>query len=200
MANIQLIFQAAAEINGKGHNGVLLLSDIDRKRQLVITCSQEILQEIKERKNHLSKENNDIAKILWEMIHWQTNIELSIHISSLEETTYKALLINEENQFSLPIDADAAIFLSLISHNEIPIYMEAALFRKQSSAYQPNAKGLQLPLNIISEPMLHDLLDNAVKTERYEIASELRDELRKREEEDKKHTAKEGSNDKENIK
>ena len=36
--------------------------------------------------------------------------------------------------------------------------------------------------------MLHDLLDNAVKTERYEIASELRDELKKREEEDKKRS------------
>ena len=76
----------------------------------------------------------------------------------------------------------------MISHNEIPIFMDEALFRRQSSVYQPNAKGLQLPLNIISEPMLHDLLDNAVKTERYEIASELRDELKKREEEDKKRS------------
>ena len=188
MASIQLKFQAAAEVNGKEQDGLLLLSDQEQQRQLVITCSRKILKEITERKSNDININDDIAKILWEMIHWQTTLELSIHINTLEDGVYKALLINEENQFSLPVQADAAILLSLISHNEIPIYMDAALFRRQSSVYQPNAKGLQLPLNIISEPRLHDLLDNAVKTERYEIASELRDELKKREEEDKKRS------------
>ena len=188
MANIQLRFQTAAEVNGKEQDGLLLLSDQEQQRQLVITCSRKILKEITESKNNDINNNDDIAKILWEMIHWQTTLELSIHINTLEDGVYKALLINEENQFSLPIKADTAILLSFVSHNEIPIYMDAALFRRQSSVYQPNAKGLQLPLNIISEPMLHDLLDNAVKTERYEIASELRDELKKREEEDKKRS------------
>ena len=187
MASIQLKFQAAAEVNGKEKDGLLLLSDQEQQRQLVITCSKNILKEITERKSNAIN-YDDIAKIFWEMIHWQTTLELSIHINTLEDGVYKALLINEENQFSLPVKADAAILLSMISHNEIPIFMDEALFRRQSSVYQPNAKGLQLPLNIISEPMLHDLLDNAVKTERYEIASELRDELKKREEEDKKHS------------
>ena len=188
MANIQLRFQTAAEVNGKEQDGLLLLSDQEQQRQLVITCSRKILQEITESKNNDTNNNDDIVTILWEMIHWQTTLELSIHINTLEDGVYKALLINEENQFSLPIKADTAILLSFVSHNEIPIYMDAALFRRQSSVYQPNAKGLQLPLNIISEPMLHDLLDNAVKAERYEIASELRDELKKREEEDKKRS------------
>ena len=187
MASIQLKFQAAAEVNGKEKDGLLLLSEQEQQRQLVITCSKNILKEITERKSNAIN-YDDIAKILWEMIHWQTTLELSIHINTLEDGVYKALLINEENQFSLPVKADAAILLSMISHNEIPIFMDEALFRRQSSVYQPNAKGLQLPLNIISEPMLHDLLDNAVKTERYEIASELRDELKKREEEDKKRS------------
>ena len=188
MANIQLRFQTAAEVNGKEQDGLLLLSDQEQQRQLVITCSRKILKEITESKSNDINNNDDIAKILWEMIHWQTTLELSIHINTLEDGVYKALLINEENQFSLPIKADTAILLSFVSHNEIPIYMDAALFRRQSSVYQPNAKGLQLPLNIISEPMLHDLLDNAVKAERYEIASELRDELKKREEEDKRRS------------
>ena len=188
MASIQLKFQAAAEVNGKEQDGLLLLSDQEQQRQLVITCSRKILKEITERKSNDIKSNDDIAKILWEMIHWQTSLELSVRINTLEDGIYKALLINEENQFSLPINADTAILLSIVSHNEIPIFMDAALFRRQSSVYQPNAKGLQLPLNILSEPMLHDLLDNAVKSERYEIASELRDELKKREDEDKKRS------------
>ncbi len=187
MASIQLKFQAAAEVNGKEQDGLLLLSDQEQQRQLVITCSRKILKEITERKSN-DINNDDIAKILWEMIHWQTSLELSVRINTLEDGIYKALLINEENQFSLPINADTAILLSIVSHNEIPIFMDAALFRRQSSVYQPNAKGLQLPLNILSEPMLHNLLDNAVKTEHYEIASELRDELKKREEEDKKRS------------
>lgn len=188
MASIQLKFQAAAEVNGKEQDGLLLLSDQEQQRQLVITCSRKILKEITERKSNDIKSNDDIAKILWEMIHWQTSLELSVRINTLEDGIYKALLINEENQFSLPINADTAILLSIVSHNEIPIFMDAALFRRQSSVYQPNAKGLQLPLNILSEPMLHNLLDNAVKSERYEIASELRDELKKREEENKKRS------------
>lgn len=197
MASIQLKFQAAAEVNGKEQDGLLLLSDQEQQRQLVITCSRKILKEITERKSN-DINNDDIAKILWEMIHWQTTLELSIHINTLEDGVYKALLINEENQFSLPINADTAILLSIVSHNEIPIFMDAALFRRQSSVYQPNAKGLQLPLNILSEPMLHNLLDNAVKSERYEIASELRDELKKREEENKKRSQ-EDKNEAENV-
>ena len=158
MASIQLKFQAAAEVNGKEQDGLLLLSDQEQQRQLVITCSRKILKEITERKSN-DITNDDIAKILWEMIHWQTSLELSVRINTLEDGIYKALLINEENQFSLPINADTAILLSIVSHNEIPIFMDAALFRRQSSVYQPNAKGLQLPLNILSEPMLHNLLD-----------------------------------------
>ncbi len=198
MASIQLKFQAAAEVNGKEQDGLLLLSDQEQQRQLVITCSRKILKEITERKSNDIQSNDDIAKILWEMIHWQTSLELSVRINTLEDGIYKALLINEENQFSLPINADTAILLSIVSHNEIPIFMDAALFRRQSSVYQPNAKGLQLPLNILSEPMLHNLLDNAVKSERYEIASELRDELKKREEEDKKRSQ-EDKNEAENV-
>lgn len=199
MASIRLKFQTAAEVNGKEQDGLLLLSDQEQQRQLVITCSRKILKEITESKNNDINNNDDIAKILWEMIHWQTTLELSIHINTLEDGVYKALLINEENQFSLPIKADTAILLSLVSHNEIPIYMDATLFRRQSSVYQPNAKGLQLPLNIISEPMLHDLLDNAVKTERYEIASELRDELKKREEEEDKRRSQESKDETEDA-
>lgn len=198
MASIQLKFQAAAEVNGKEQDGLLLLSDQEQQRQLVITCSRKILKEITERKSNDIQSNDDIAKILWEMIHWQTSLELSVRINTLEDGIYKALLINEENQFSLPINADTAILLSIVSHNEIPIFMDAALFRRQSSVYQPNAKGLQLPLNILSEPMLHNLLDNAVKSERYEIASELRDELKKREEEDKRRSQ-EDKNEAENV-
>ena len=197
MASIQLKFQAAAEVNGKEQDGLLLLSDQEQQRQLVITCSRKILKEITERKSN-DINNDDIAKILWEMIHWQTSLELSVRINTLEDGIYKALLINEENQFSLPINADTAILLSIVSHNEIPIFMDAALFRRQSSVYQPNAKGLQLPLNILSEPMLHNLLDNAVKSERYEIASELRDELKKREEENKRRSQ-EDKNEAENV-
>ena len=50
MASIQLKFQAAAEVNGKEQDGLLLLSDQEQQRQLVITCSRKILKEITERK------------------------------------------------------------------------------------------------------------------------------------------------------
>ena len=46
MANIQLRFQTAAEVNGKEQDGLLLLSDQEQQRQLVITCRRKILQDI----------------------------------------------------------------------------------------------------------------------------------------------------------
>lgn len=56
MASIQLKFQAAAEVNGKEQDGLLLLSDQEQQRQLVITCSRKILKEITERKSNEAQE------------------------------------------------------------------------------------------------------------------------------------------------
>ena len=52
--------------------------------------------------------------------------------------------------------------------------------QRQSVPYQRSSSGVAMPLNAISNKMLKEALDNAVANENYELASHLRDEMRRR--------------------
>ena len=74
--------------------------------------------------------------------------------------------------------ASDAVLLAYIS--KIPLYIEAGLMQKQSVEYYRGSKGMALPVNSISNEMLRSALDKAIKDEDYELASHLRDEMRRR--------------------
>ena len=52
--------------------------------------------------------------------------------------------------------------------------------KRQSVPYQRSSNGVAMPLNAISNKMLQEALDKAVEDENYELASHLRDEMRRR--------------------
>ena len=51
---------------------------------------------------------------------------------------------------------------------------------KQCAPYVKEAQGVAIPVNTISTDMLKDALAKAIEEEKYELASHLRDELRRR--------------------
>ena len=51
---------------------------------------------------------------------------------------------------------------------------------RQSVPFAEDARGMSLPVNSISDDMLHQALDRAVADENYELASCLRDEIKRR--------------------
>ena len=51
---------------------------------------------------------------------------------------------------------------------------------KQSVKYVREASGVSIPVNTISDDMLQKALDKAIADENYELASHLRDEMKRR--------------------
>jgi protein-arginine kinase activator protein McsA len=51
---------------------------------------------------------------------------------------------------------------------------------RQSVPFREDARGMSIPVNSISEEMLQQALDRAVSEENYELASYLRDEMKRR--------------------
>lgn len=58
--------------------------------------------------------------------------------------------------------------------------MDERLFLKQSSVYDMKAQGVSLPVNTLSSSMLRKAMEKAIAAENYELASQLRDELNRR--------------------
>lgn len=79
---------------------------------------------------------------------------------------------------AVPIRISDAVLLTYLS--DVPLYIEENLMLKQSVSYELPANNLALPLNTLDTDMLKEALDKAVNDEKYEMASLLRDELRRR--------------------
>ena len=73
--------------------------------------------------------------------------------------------------------ADAVLF-SLAA--DAPIYIEPELMQRQSVRFAEGTRGISIPVNSLSTDMLEQALQKAIAEENYELASQLRDEKRKR--------------------
>lgn len=190
MSRIQLFFKQATEVVGNDDDGILVLTDAFQERQLAIPCDKGDLAEFKSRlDSHGHKQPNKLIDVLWKVIRWQTSLDLEIVISGLDEGHYMSLLSNVDTLDQVSISAPDAVLLSYISKGKIPLYIDESLFLRQSSPFDARAKGVALPVNSLSMSMLHKTLDKAVGSENYELASQLRDEIKKRENARKKTNA-----------
>ena len=78
----------------------------------------------------------------------------------------------------MAIRVSDAVLLAQIAR--LPIYIDRVLMSKQSVPYIKEARGVSIPVNTISTDMLQDALAKAIEEEKYELASHLRDELKRR--------------------
>ena len=179
MSKIRLIFQQASEVVGNVNEGLLVLTDSYQERQIVITCGEPLLSEFKSRVVKRNT-NSGLADILMNIIMHQTNLSLAIEITDVVKGSYDAVLTNEDTLAQIRIGGVEAVLLNKMSKDKIPLYIDEKLFLQQSSVYNMKAQGVSLPINALSVPMLQKTLDKAVSLENYELASQLRDEPKKR--------------------
>ena len=71
-----------------------------------------------------------------------------------------------------------AVLLNIIS--ECPLYIEEQLMRQQSVPFDENARGVAIPINTMDVRRLNMALQRAIDNENYELASQLRDEIKRR--------------------
>lgn len=179
MSRIRLFLQQATEVVGGDKEGLLILTDSYQERQLVVPCAGRLLEEFKSRLDkHLH--HSDLIDTLLDVIDNQTSLSLSLLITNVEKGAYGAVLNNEDTHKQIGIDGVEAVLLNNISKDKIPLYIDEALFLRQSSKFNIKAEGVALPVNALPVSMLEKTLDKAVAAENYELASQLRDELNRR--------------------
>ncbi|GAA6530002.1 MAG: bifunctional nuclease family protein [Prevotella sp.] len=178
MKKIQVHFGGVSEIVGSSDIGLLTLLNEDETRELVVTCDKQMMYQFALRTQPVSGVDRLLPEVLWGVIHNQSEITFEIDINDIIDGEYSAFLMNQDTLEEIPMRASDAILLSVIG--KIPVYADAELMRRQGVAYHPQSSGMSLPINIISDQMLQSALDKAVKEENYELASLLRDEMRRR--------------------
>ena len=62
----------------------------------------------------------------------------------------------------------------------LDMFIEEKLFYRQSMIFDETKEKISLPLNILSQEMLEEALNKAIIEEDFEVASCLRDELKRR--------------------
>ncbi len=179
MTRIKLFLQQATEVVGEEKEGLLILTDSFQERQIAIPCSSRMYEEFRLRMNK-SKHHAELSDVLFNVIKWQTDLSLELVIISVDNGHYSAVLSNTDSLEQVPLEGAQAVLLNYISKDKIPLFMDERLFLKQSSVYDMKAKGVSLPVNTLSSSMLRKAMEKAIAAENYELASQLRDELNRR--------------------
>ncbi|MBR5440161.1 MAG: bifunctional nuclease family protein [Prevotella sp.] len=178
MDRVRLKFKSVSEILGTDEIGLLILTDEDELRQIAMPCDRSMIYQFSLRLNRAPVVGRLLPEVLWHVISMQSDHAYEILITDIIEGQYRALLVDVETQEPVSLRMSDAILLSYIG--KLPIFIDRQLMEKQSVPYDREARGVAIPVNTISTEMLQDALDKAVEEEKYELASHLRDELRKR--------------------
>ncbi len=177
---VRLIFRSVSEIVGDKRIGLLLLTDSAELRQVAMPCSIRLAREMNARITKSPFTRDMVPEALWNVIRFQTDLRLEVHIDSVKDGRYQAMLSNADTLDEVPISAAEGVLLSFVTRGDIPVMMSQDLFVKQSTPFEPYAMGVSLPVNTITDDMLQMALDRAVETENYEVATQLHEEQKRR--------------------
>lgn len=182
MDMVKLTLKGVSTIMGFDDGALISLVNEDETRQLSITCEKRMAAELVRRLSHRSDTRSLLPEVLCRMMGINLADEASHYrliIYSIVEGQYKVLFINEKTGDNEELRASDAVLLSLVS--AIPLYASQQVFNLQSTPYTSGSHDLSLPVNSLTDQMLHSALKKAVDSEQYEVASHLRDEIRRRE-------------------
>ena len=174
MERIKLRFENIQQVVGSSELSVLLLTDEGRKRALSVVCDEPITRQILMRLQNPDRCKNMLAEALMQMLTGT----YQMMIYGIHNGQYQVVLADEDFVQSTRIRMSDAALLSIIS--ETPLYIESQLFQRQSVPYDEHARGISIPINAMDAPRLQMALKQAIEEENYELASQLRDELKRR--------------------
>ncbi|WP_036877474.1 bifunctional nuclease domain-containing protein [Xylanibacter oryzae] len=178
MNKVRLKFKGLSEIAGNEKIGIIVLTDMVEKREITVVCDKNMIYQLELRLRKLDGVSKLLPEVLCNVIKNQTDVLMEVIIHDVVNGQYVSTLYNQKTLDAVPIRISDAVLLTLLS--DVPLYIEENLMLKQSVSYELPANNLALPLNTLDTDMLKEALDKAVNDEKYEMASLLRDELRRR--------------------
>ena len=193
MARIQMKFRMVSEVIGKGKGGILVLTDRESERQLVIPCDPDTLLSFTNRMDRKGDYSSSLPDVLVNILMGQTDLHLEVLFDSVKDGAYHAVLYNHDTQEKFPLKDTDGVMLNFISNGKIHMYMDEKLFMQQSTRYDAMAGAVALPINSISSAMLEEGIKNAIANEEYEMASQLSAELKRRKQQHEDEEAADGA-------
>ena len=187
---VLLHYKSVADVGGLTEDmSVILLLNEDESRQVLIPCDIKIKQEILLRFECTTPETQDmlikrIPEVLGHMLGLDgKDCDSYINIKKVVDGEYDVRIQSKsapKTDEGLPIRASDGILLAVIFGLEIR--MDSSCFRYQSAPYEGIAERMPMPINVMSDANLEEALRKSVDIENYEVASAIRDELKRRRE------------------
>ena len=193
---VKLRLAAVSNMRTSPHIGMMTLVDDIECRALVITCDNNVREQLSVRLDRgPSFSKKWLPEVMWRVLRDMGADQFEIQINGLMAGEYLTDLVCTATGQRLgeyltdlvctatgqrfPIRASDAILLAYVAN--LPVYADKTLMDRQSSPWKPNALSVAMPVNVIDGKVLRSLLDDAVRAENYELASKIRDELKSRE-------------------
>lgn len=167
------------------HAYALVLEEVDgAQRKLPVIIGETEAQGIKASMRS-GKFPRPMTHDLFPALTKMLGVTLSkVEIYKIKDGIYYSYLYFEKDGEVYQIDSRTSDAVSLALCYSRPIYISEELLEKEH--LRELGKGaFSVPVNSINVEMLRDALNKAVEKENYELASRLRDEIKRREEENK---------------
>lgn len=178
MSKERLFFKGVSEIVGTESLGLLILTDEAMSRQITVVCDKAMAVQIELRVKHVPITGIMLPEVMCHVLGTDKDERFEMVIEDIVDGQYRTMLYDKYSLEPLLIRTSDAVLLSIVG--DIPVYIDSLLMRRQSVPYNKYARGISLPVNTISDEMLQTALDKAIADENYELASHLRDEMRRR--------------------
>lgn len=161
-----------------GVKDVILLSLVEetKKRQLIVPCDHSLRKLFLMFIQHKAEADTLLPSVLSRVLA-SNDVNYTITIKNVVDGEFLTEIL-DGNGRPFSIRCSDAILLSMASNQ--PIYVPSTVMALHSMPFEEGAVKIGLPLTVLSEDMLKMSLEKAIQDENYEMASNLRDELKKR--------------------
>jgi len=176
---VQLFYRDISEIVGSDGCSVVRLTDEDGRLAISVVCDKPMTDQLIIRSQHQPGCDLMLPEVLFRMILAVDDItSYEMMVSDVCDGQYQVTLLNIRTQVRKPIRMSDAVLLTVISR--IPLYIDEMLMLRQSTPYNPDIKGISIPINTVDLNRLNQELERALNAENYRLASFLHEEILRR--------------------
>lgn len=173
---------------------IIMLTDVEEKRQVSILCDMDSKYNIDLRTHAVRIVSEDggvlgpppeeltrlmLPEVLCSIINYMTDLQLQVVITNVYDGRYQAVIEDVNTGTTFPVRASDAVLLA-VSNKHVPLLIEEALWDYQSLPLMKDSAGVALPINTLTEDMLNASLERAIENEHYEQAKQLKEEIDRR--------------------
>ncbi len=184
---VQLKVNGLSKIVGSDDLVLIVLTDQLATCQLVVPCDEQMGYQLRLRMDASLHARTDrmVPEVLAGLLGDDFKKDYHFLIYGLNEGTYLGKLVNNQTGESHEMRCADGILLSVVA--SVPLYIVSSLLKLQAARLDGDMMQVPLPINVVTDDMLQKSLKHAIESEDYEMASSLRDEIKKRHDRKERH-------------